>query len=99
MGQTPTASAVQKRLFEKWRGTPGEHSASYRSAQRIDTPPHPWLRLVRFLSPAFLESMDTEVLTRNILYELKTDTSLAFEPDGLRCTIRFPELVGGVAET
>lgn len=32
----------------------------------------------------------TEVLTRTLEYELKAKTDLAFEPDGLRCTIRFP---------
>lgn len=31
-----------------------------------------------------------EVLTRTLGYELKAETSLAFEPDGLSCTIRFP---------
>ncbi len=42
----------------------------------------------------------TEVLTRILLYELKADTTLTFEPDGLRCTIRFPlpERIGTVAE-
>ena len=32
----------------------------------------------------------TEVLTRTLGYELKAETDLAFEPDGFRCTIRFP---------
>ena len=31
-----------------------------------------------------------EVLTRTIAYELKASTTLAFEADGLRCTLRFP---------
>lgn len=41
----------------------------------------------------------TEVLTRTLPYELKADTSLAFEADGLRCTISFPltERVGLLA--
>ncbi|MGO4387656.1 HWE histidine kinase domain-containing protein [Microvirga sp. 2YAF29] len=43
----------------------------------------------------------TEVLTRTLLYELKADTSLTFETDGLRCTIRFPlsERIGTAAES
>lgn len=32
----------------------------------------------------------TEVLTETIAYELKAATTLVYEPDGLRCTIRFP---------
>uniref|UniRef100_E6VKH8 histidine kinase n=1 Tax=Rhodopseudomonas palustris (strain DX-1) TaxID=652103 RepID=E6VKH8_RHOPX len=32
----------------------------------------------------------TEVLTRTLVYELRAETDLAFESDGLRCTIRFP---------
>lgn len=42
----------------------------------------------------------TEVLTETIRYELKAATTLAYEPDGLRCTIRFPlaERVGRVLE-
>ncbi|MBV9078290.1 MAG: sensor histidine kinase [Methylobacteriaceae bacterium] len=32
----------------------------------------------------------TEVLTNLLAYELKADTALAFEPDGLLCTIRLP---------
>lgn len=41
----------------------------------------------------------TEVLTRTLPYELNAETSLAFEPDGLRCTITFPlpERVGRVS--
>lgn len=40
-----------------------------------------------------------EVLTRTLPYELKADTSLAFEADGLRCIISFPlnERVGRLA--
>jgi two-component sensor histidine kinase len=40
----------------------------------------------------------TDVLTQMLRYELKAETSLAFEPDGLRCTIRLPlpENVGRV---
>lgn len=39
-----------------------------------------------------------EILTDTLKYELKARTTLAFEPDGLRCTIRFPlpERVGHV---
>ncbi|MFF8798560.1 MULTISPECIES: HWE histidine kinase domain-containing protein [unclassified Methylobacterium] len=32
----------------------------------------------------------TEVLERSLRYELKAETELAYEPDGLRCTIRLP---------
>lgn len=32
----------------------------------------------------------TEVLERSLRYELKAETRLAFEPNGLRCTIRLP---------
>jgi two-component sensor histidine kinase len=32
----------------------------------------------------------TEVLTRVLPYDLKAETDLAFGPDGLRCTVRFP---------
>ncbi len=32
----------------------------------------------------------TEVLERSLRYELKADTELAFEPEGLRCTISLP---------
>lgn len=41
----------------------------------------------------------TEVLTRTLPYELEAGTFLAFEPDGLRCTISFPltERIGRVA--
>lgn len=40
----------------------------------------------------------TEVLTETIAYELKARTALAYEPDGLRCVIRFPlpERIGEV---
>ena len=38
----------------------------------------------------FHQGFGREVITRVVAYELKADTSLAFEPDGLRCTIRFP---------
>lgn len=40
-----------------------------------------------------------EVLETMIAYELEAETSLVFEPDGLRCTIRFPftERVGRLA--
>lgn len=31
-----------------------------------------------------------EVLERSLRYELKAETELAFEPDGLRCTLRLP---------
>ncbi len=42
----------------------------------------------------------TEVLTGMLGYELQAKTVLAFEPDGLRCTIRFPLLAqfGRVAD-
>lgn len=45
-------------------------------------------------SPGF----GTEVLTRTLANELKAETMLCFEPDGLRCTIRFPlfERIGHV---
>jgi len=41
----------------------------------------------------------TDVLTRMLAYELGAETRTAFEPHGLRCTIRFPlpEWVGRVA--
>ncbi len=40
----------------------------------------------------------SEILTETLKYELKAVTDIAFEPDGLRCTIRFPlpERVGHV---
>jgi two-component sensor histidine kinase len=40
----------------------------------------------------------TEILMETLRYELKAATDIAFEPDGLRCTIRFPlpERVGHV---
>lgn len=40
----------------------------------------------------------TEVLTETLRYELKAETRLAYEPDGLLCTIRLPlpERVGQV---
>lgn len=43
----------------------------------------------------------TEVLTRTLAYELKAETKFAFEPDGLRYTIRFPlpDRIGRVAES
>jgi len=42
----------------------------------------------------------TEVLTRMLAYDLKAGTDLAFEPGGLRCTIRLPlpKQAGQVAE-
>lgn len=42
----------------------------------------------------------TEVLTETIRYELKATTDFAYEPDGLRCTIRFPllERIGRVSD-
>jgi two-component sensor histidine kinase len=44
------------------------------------------------------QGFGTEVLTRTLAYELKAETTLAFEEDGLRCTIRFPlpERIGRV---
>jgi two-component sensor histidine kinase len=46
------------------------------------------------------QGFGTEVLTRTLAYELKAATALAFEEDGLRCTIRFPltERVGRLGE-
>jgi two-component sensor histidine kinase len=40
----------------------------------------------------------TEVLTETLAYELQAVTTLSYEPDGLRCTLRFPlaERVGSV---
>lgn len=40
-----------------------------------------------------------EVLTRTLAYELKAETSITFEPDGVRCSIRLPltERVGRLA--
>jgi two-component system CheB/CheR fusion protein len=38
----------------------------------------------------------TELIERTIAYELGADTSLRFEPDGLRCTIALP-LTDGIA--
>lgn len=35
------------------------------------------------------EGFGTEVLTRTLAYELKSTTDLAYEADGLRCTLRF----------
>lgn len=42
----------------------------------------------------------TEVLTETLPYELKATTTLAYEPDGLRCTIRIPlpERIGRVVD-
>lgn len=42
----------------------------------------------------------TEVLTQTVAYELKAATTLAYEPDGLRCTIRLPlpERIGSVVD-
>ena len=47
------------------------------------------------------QGFGTEVLTRTLAYELKAETTFAFEPDGLRCTIRFPlpERIGRVADS
>ncbi len=36
------------------------------------------------------EGFGTEVLTRTLAYELKGTTNLAYEADGLRCTLFFP---------
>ena len=36
------------------------------------------------------EGFGTEVLTRTLAYELKGTTTIAYEPDGLRCTLCFP---------
>ena len=46
------------------------------------------------------EGFGTEVLTRTVAYELKATTTLAYEADGLRCTLRFPltERIGRVVE-
>ncbi len=46
------------------------------------------------------QGFGTQVLTRTLAYELKAVTDLAFESDGLRCTIRFPlgERVGRLDE-
>ena len=45
---------------------------------------------LRGLKPPSRRGFGTEVLTETILYELKAATTLAYEPDGLRCTMRFP---------
>ncbi len=45
---------------------------------------------LRGLEPPSRRGFGTEVLTETILYELKAATTLAYEPDGLRCTMRFP---------
>ena len=47
------------------------------------------------------QGFGTEVLTRTLPYELKAETTFGFEPDGLRCTIRFPlpERIGRVADS
>lgn len=48
--------------------------------------------------PAGRDGFGTEFLTQALAYELKATTTLAFEPDGLTCTIRFAltERVGEV---
>jgi len=45
------------------------------------------------------DGFGTEVLTRTLAYELGAEATFAFEPDGLRCTIRFPlsERIGRAA--
>jgi two-component sensor histidine kinase len=47
------------------------------------------------------EGFGTEVLTRMLAYELKAESSLAHEPDGILCTIRVPltDRVGRLARS
>ena len=63
---------------------------------QTDAAPAPWLTLVWKESGASSigepqrEGFGTEVLTRMLPYDIQAETELAFEPDGLRCTIRLP---------
>lgn len=45
---------------------------------------------LRGIAKGAREGFGTEVLTRTLAYELKASTTLAYEADGLRCTLRFP---------
>lgn len=62
-------------------------------------PPAPGGRLTFVWTESGLETLSpeparrgfgTEVLERSLRYELKAETDLAYEPDGLRCTITLP---------
>jgi len=68
--------------------------------------PNPTLTLIwkeqdATLVEATRQGFGTEVITRTLAYELKADTTITFERDGLRCTICFPlpERIGRVAES
>ncbi|AWN37177.1 HWE histidine kinase domain-containing protein [Methylobacterium radiodurans] len=52
----------------------------------------------RGLAAPVRRGFGTEVLTETLAYELKAVAALSYEPDGLRCTIRFPlpERIGSV---
>jgi two-component sensor histidine kinase len=42
------------------------------------------------VTPSPRQGFGTEVLTRTLAYELKASATLAYEAEGLRCSIRFP---------
>ena len=54
-----------------------------------------------FKHEASRQGFGTELLNQTLAYELKARTTLAFEADGLRCTISFPlpERVGRLADS
>ena len=70
------------------------------ASEEVDTPiTITWKELgVTGVAAGSRQGFGTEVLTRTIAYELKASTTLAFEADGLRCTLRFPltERIGRV---
>ena len=88
-----------------------EHGALGTSVGRVEVKwelsgvqQEPWLTLDwREISSATppgpsREGFGTEVLTRTLAYELKAETNVTYDPEGLRCTIRFPfpERIGRV---
>ena len=81
--------------------------AEARPASQGDASDAPTLRLVwketggSDVSPPGRTGFGTAVLQQTLAYELGAETSLAYEPNGLRCTIRFPLIprTGSVEET
>lgn len=99
----PRASQIFALAFHELAVNAVEHGATGVSSGRVEIAwrvdpgqQEPMLSLswTEFGSPQTVRSdhrgFGTEVLTRLLAYELKADTTLAVEPDGVRCSIRLP---------
>ncbi|GJE39886.1 HWE histidine kinase domain-containing protein [Methylobacterium persicinum] len=101
----PKAAQVLATAFHELASNAVEHGALDQSEGHVDVTwqvePESGMPVVRLCwnerggaidpdNPVPRRGFGREVLETMLAYELEAQTSLSFEPDGLRCTIRFP---------